>query len=142
MKPYFSGSCSHYVNLLKCSVVSLGRSGCNSLLYQNRFLIRKRYNKTPYELLHDRKSNLSFLHVFGALCYPNNDSEDQGLMPQPLSPTPNVPPTKDDWDVLFQPMFDEFFKLPPSVDHPVPSVAAEEPVVSTGIPSDSRKLTP
>ncbi|GJZ01816.1 hypothetical protein Tco_0519777 [Tanacetum coccineum] len=54
-----------------------------------------------------------------------------GLVPQPPSPTPNILPTKDDWDVLFQPMFDEFFKLPPSVDHHVPSVAAEEPVVST-----------
>ncbi|GJZ35273.1 hypothetical protein Tco_0581090 [Tanacetum coccineum] len=34
-------------------------------------------------------------------------------------------------------MFDEFFKLPPSVDHHVPSVAAEEPVVSTGTPSST-----
>ncbi|GJR14504.1 retrovirus-related pol polyprotein from transposon TNT 1-94 [Tanacetum coccineum] len=40
-----------------------------------------------------------------------------GLIPQPPSPTPNVPPTKDDWDTLFQPMFDEFFNSPPSVDH-------------------------
>ncbi|GJW41254.1 retrovirus-related pol polyprotein from transposon TNT 1-94 [Tanacetum coccineum] len=34
--------------------------------------------KTPYELLHDRKPDLSYLHVFGALCYPNNDSENLG----------------------------------------------------------------
>ncbi|GJR03695.1 hypothetical protein Tco_0526679 [Tanacetum coccineum] len=70
--------------------------------------------------------DLSFLHVFGALCYPNNDSEDHGLVPQPPSPTPNVPPTKDDWDVLFQPMFDEFFKPPASVDHHVPLIIVEE----------------
>ncbi|GJR01689.1 retrovirus-related pol polyprotein from transposon TNT 1-94 [Tanacetum coccineum] len=43
---------------------------------QNRSLIRKRHNKTPYELLHDRKPDLSYLQVFGALCYPTNDSED------------------------------------------------------------------
>nr|GEV09644.1 uncharacterized mitochondrial protein AtMg00810-like [Tanacetum cinerariifolium] len=46
---------------------------------QNRSLIRKHHNKTPYELLHDRKPDLSYLHVFGALCYPTNDSEDLGL---------------------------------------------------------------
>ncbi|GKB25936.1 hypothetical protein Tco_0865337 [Tanacetum coccineum] len=27
-----------------------------------------------------RKSDLSYLHVFGALCYPNNDSEDLGKL--------------------------------------------------------------
>ncbi|GJR45121.1 retrovirus-related pol polyprotein from transposon TNT 1-94 [Tanacetum coccineum] len=43
---------------------------------QNRSLIRKRHNKTPCELLHNRKPDLSYLHVFGALFYPTNDSED------------------------------------------------------------------
>ncbi|GJR00487.1 integrase, catalytic region, zinc finger, CCHC-type containing protein [Tanacetum coccineum] len=47
---------------------------------QNRSLIRLRYNKTPYELMHDKKPNLSFLHVFGSLCYPTNDSEDLGKL--------------------------------------------------------------
>nr|GEX46288.1 integrase, catalytic region, zinc finger, CCHC-type, peptidase aspartic, catalytic [Tanacetum cinerariifolium] len=43
---------------------------------QNRSIIRHRHGKTPYELLHDRKPDLSYLHIFGALCYPNNDSEN------------------------------------------------------------------
>ncbi|GJS57087.1 retrovirus-related pol polyprotein from transposon TNT 1-94 [Tanacetum coccineum] len=43
---------------------------------QNRSLIKKRHNKTPYELIHNKKPDLSYLHVFGALCYPTNDSED------------------------------------------------------------------
>ncbi|GJV15534.1 retrovirus-related pol polyprotein from transposon TNT 1-94 [Tanacetum coccineum] len=47
---------------------------------QNRSLIRKRYNKTPYELLHNKKPDLSYFHVFGALCYPTNDSEDLGKL--------------------------------------------------------------
>ncbi|GJW25261.1 retrovirus-related pol polyprotein from transposon TNT 1-94 [Tanacetum coccineum] len=47
---------------------------------QNRSLIRLRYNKTPYELMHDKKPDLSFLHVFGSLCYPTNDSEDLGKL--------------------------------------------------------------
>ncbi|GJY05625.1 retrovirus-related pol polyprotein from transposon TNT 1-94, partial [Tanacetum coccineum] len=45
---------------------------------QNRSLIRLRYNKTPYELMQDQKLDLSFFHVFGSLCYPTNDHEDQG----------------------------------------------------------------
>ncbi|GJW42392.1 retrotransposon protein, putative, ty1-copia subclass [Tanacetum coccineum] len=86
---------------------------------QNRSLIHKRHNETPYELLHDQKSDLSFLHIFGALCYPTNDNEDLGLVQQPPSPTPNNPPTKDDWDSLFKLMFDEYFDPPPSVVHHV-----------------------
>nr|GEX56039.1 Gag-Pol polyprotein [Tanacetum cinerariifolium] len=43
---------------------------------KNRSLIHPRYNKTLYELLRDRKPELKFLYVFGALCYPTNDSED------------------------------------------------------------------
>ncbi|GJX43083.1 retrovirus-related pol polyprotein from transposon TNT 1-94, partial [Tanacetum coccineum] len=36
---------------------------------QNRSLIHTRHNKTPYELVHDKKHDLTFLRVFGALCY-------------------------------------------------------------------------
>ncbi|GJS96490.1 retrovirus-related pol polyprotein from transposon TNT 1-94 [Tanacetum coccineum] len=30
--------------------------------------------------MHDKKSDLSFLHVFSSLCYPTNDSEDLGKL--------------------------------------------------------------
>nr|GFA43086.1 hypothetical protein [Tanacetum cinerariifolium] len=43
---------------------------------QNRSIIRLRHGKTPYELLHSKLPDLSFFHVFGALCYPTNDSEN------------------------------------------------------------------
>nr|GEU67295.1 retrovirus-related Pol polyprotein from transposon TNT 1-94 [Tanacetum cinerariifolium] len=43
---------------------------------QNRSIIHRRFNKTPYELINGRKSDIYFLHVFGALCYPKNDRED------------------------------------------------------------------
>ncbi|GKE87550.1 retrovirus-related pol polyprotein from transposon TNT 1-94, partial [Tanacetum coccineum] len=43
---------------------------------QNRSLIRFRYNKTPFKLIQDKKSDLSFFHVFGALYYPTNDNDD------------------------------------------------------------------
>ncbi|GJW59619.1 retrovirus-related pol polyprotein from transposon TNT 1-94 [Tanacetum coccineum] len=45
---------------------------------QNRSLTRLRYNKTSYELMQDKKPDLSFFHVFGSLCYPTNDHEDLG----------------------------------------------------------------
>nr|GFA83225.1 retrovirus-related Pol polyprotein from transposon TNT 1-94 [Tanacetum cinerariifolium] len=47
---------------------------------QNRSIIHRRFNKTPYELINGRKSNITFLHVFGALCYPKNDREDIGKL--------------------------------------------------------------
>ncbi|GJR77037.1 retrovirus-related pol polyprotein from transposon TNT 1-94 [Tanacetum coccineum] len=54
---------------------------------QNRSLIRLRYNKTPYELMQDKKPDLSFFHVFGSLCYPTNDHEDLGFKESPKTPT-------------------------------------------------------
>ncbi|GJW85633.1 retrovirus-related pol polyprotein from transposon TNT 1-94 [Tanacetum coccineum] len=149
---------------------------------QNRSIIRLRHGKTPYELLHDKLPNLSFFHVFGALCYPTNDSENlgklqikadinfdeltamasehsssgpalhemtpatisSGLVPNPPPSTPFVPPLRTDWDMLFQPLFDELLNPPPSVDHPAPEVvapidevAAPVPAVSTGSPSST-----
>ncbi|GJS25185.1 retrovirus-related pol polyprotein from transposon TNT 1-94 [Tanacetum coccineum] len=47
---------------------------------QNRSLIHTRHNKTPYELVHDKKHDVTFLRIFGALCYPTNDSEDLGKL--------------------------------------------------------------
>nr|GFA97629.1 retrovirus-related Pol polyprotein from transposon TNT 1-94 [Tanacetum cinerariifolium] len=43
---------------------------------QNRSIIHRRFNKTLYELINGKKLDISFLHVFGALCYPKNDRED------------------------------------------------------------------
>nr|GFB01881.1 hypothetical protein [Tanacetum cinerariifolium] len=47
---------------------------------QNRSIIHRRFKKTPYELINGKKSDISFLHVFGALCYPKNDREDIGKL--------------------------------------------------------------
>nr|GEU61785.1 Gag-Pol polyprotein [Tanacetum cinerariifolium] len=47
---------------------------------QNRSIIHRRFNKTPYELINGRKLDISFLHVFEALCYPKNDREDIGKL--------------------------------------------------------------
>ncbi|GKB24249.1 retrovirus-related pol polyprotein from transposon TNT 1-94 [Tanacetum coccineum] len=47
---------------------------------QNRSLIHLYYNKTPYELMHDKKPDLSYFHVFGSLCYLTNDSKYLGKL--------------------------------------------------------------
>ncbi|GJX46346.1 retrovirus-related pol polyprotein from transposon TNT 1-94 [Tanacetum coccineum] len=129
---------------------------------QNCSIVRLRHGKTPYELLHDKPPDLSFFHVFGALCYSTNDSGNlgklkpkanidfdeltamasehsssgpalhemtpatisSGLVPNPPPSTPSVPPSRTDWDILFQPLFDELLTPPPSVDHPAPKVIA------------------
>ncbi|GJR83548.1 retrovirus-related pol polyprotein from transposon TNT 1-94 [Tanacetum coccineum] len=67
-----------------------------------------------------------------------------GLVPNSPTSTPFVPPSKTDWDILFQPMFDELLTPPPSVDLPAPEVIAPidevvalVPAVSTGPPSST-----
>nr|GEV47419.1 ribonuclease H-like domain-containing protein [Tanacetum cinerariifolium] len=47
---------------------------------QNRSIIHRRFNKTPYELIQGRKPDISYLHVFRALCYPKNDREYIGKL--------------------------------------------------------------
>nr|GFA53284.1 retrovirus-related Pol polyprotein from transposon TNT 1-94 [Tanacetum cinerariifolium] len=47
---------------------------------QNRSIIHRRFNKTPYELINGKKLDISFLNIFGALCYPKNDREDIGKL--------------------------------------------------------------
>ncbi|GJW15197.1 putative ribonuclease H-like domain-containing protein [Tanacetum coccineum] len=167
---------------------------------QNRSLIHTLHDKTPYELVHDKKPDLLFLRVFGALCYPTNDSEDlgklkakadigffvgyapnrkgyriynkrtrqimetihvtfdeltgqtapvhfspgpapilltpgpisSGLVPNPPPAAPYVPPTNKELEILFQPMFDEYFESS-TVDRRVPPApAAQAPVNPTG----------
>ncbi|GJU12194.1 retrovirus-related pol polyprotein from transposon TNT 1-94 [Tanacetum coccineum] len=115
------------------------------------------HDKTPYELVHDKKPDLTFFRVFGALCYPTNDSEDlgklqpmadigifvgyapsrKGLVPNLVPAAPYVPPTNKELEILFQPMFDEYLE-PPCVERPVsPAPAIFEPVNSAGTPSST-----
>nr|GEW91399.1 hypothetical protein [Tanacetum cinerariifolium] len=51
--------------------------------------------------------------------------------------TPFVPPSRHEWDLVFQPVFDEFFSPPASVASPVPVEGAPAPVESTGSPSST-----
>ncbi|GKD50591.1 retrovirus-related pol polyprotein from transposon TNT 1-94 [Tanacetum coccineum] len=167
---------------------------------QNHSIIHRRYNKTPYELMQDKKPDLSFFHVFDALCYPTNDNDDlgkldakadigifvyaaakkafriyikrtqkiieiihvafdelttiaseqfssevglqymtpatssSGLFPNPVSQQPCTLPLRDDWDHLFQLMFDEYFTPPSIAVSPVQEAAASRAMVLADSP--------
>ncbi|GJZ01226.1 retrovirus-related pol polyprotein from transposon TNT 1-94 [Tanacetum coccineum] len=142
---------------------------------QNRSIIRIRHGKTPYEILHDKLSYLSFFHVFGALCYPTNDSENldfdklttmaskhsssglvlhemtpaiisSGLVPKPPPLTPFVPPSRTNWDILFQPLFDELLTPPPiDQDAPLPynsqtTPETQPPIIPNNVEEDNHDL--
>nr|GEZ05523.1 integrase, catalytic region, zinc finger, CCHC-type, peptidase aspartic, catalytic [Tanacetum cinerariifolium] len=192
-------------------VVTLAEAMATACFTQNRSIIRLQHGKTPYELLHSKLHDLSFFHVFGALCYPTNDSENLGkLQPkadigifigyalskkafriynrhtrrivetihvdfdeltamaseqrssgpalnemtpgtissglmQKSSPSASyVPPSRNDWDLLFQPLFDELLNPPPSVVNqaaeviaPFAEVIPQVDANSTGSPSST-----
>ncbi|GJW47717.1 retrovirus-related pol polyprotein from transposon TNT 1-94 [Tanacetum coccineum] len=60
-----------------------------------------------------------------------------GLVPNPPPLVPFVPPSRKEWDLMFKPMFDEFYSPPASVASPVPVVEAPAYVKSTGSPSST-----
>nr|GEY90389.1 retrovirus-related Pol polyprotein from transposon TNT 1-94 [Tanacetum cinerariifolium] len=47
---------------------------------QNRSIIHKCFDKTPYELMNKRKPNIKFFRVFGCSCYLLNDYDDVGKL--------------------------------------------------------------
>nr|GEV33493.1 hypothetical protein [Tanacetum cinerariifolium] len=67
-----------------------------------------------------------------------------GLVPNPSPSTSFVPPTRTDWDLLFQPTLGELLNPPPNVDpsaleviDPIAEEVAPEPAASTGSPSST-----
>ncbi|GKC31860.1 retrovirus-related pol polyprotein from transposon TNT 1-94 [Tanacetum coccineum] len=164
--------------------------------------------------MQDKKPDLSFFHVFGALCYPTNDNDDlgkldakanigifvgytptkkafkiynkrtqnfletihvtfdeltimaseqsssgpelhsmthatssSGLAPNHIPQQPCIPPPRDDWDRLFQPMFDEYSTRPSIVVSLIQEVAASRAIVladspvSTSIDHDAPSIS-
>nr|GEZ03570.1 integrase, catalytic region, zinc finger, CCHC-type, peptidase aspartic, catalytic [Tanacetum cinerariifolium] len=57
-----------------------GKRNCYCVLYSKPFHYSPTFQKTPYELIQGRKPDISYLYVFGALCYPKNDREDIGKL--------------------------------------------------------------
>ncbi|GJQ99473.1 retrovirus-related pol polyprotein from transposon TNT 1-94 [Tanacetum coccineum] len=95
-------------------------------------------------LINKRKLDISFLHVFGALCYPKNDRKDIGKLGAKgldLNYAPSTittqKPTKRELDLLFEAMYDDYIGGQPSAatrtapaalapqDHPLEQVIGE-----------------
>nr|GEV35680.1 integrase, catalytic region, zinc finger, CCHC-type, peptidase aspartic, catalytic [Tanacetum cinerariifolium] len=70
---------------------------------QNRSIIRLRHGKTQYELLHDKLLDLSFFHVFGALCYPTNNNENLGKLQSKDDIDLNAFERLEVWEIVPQP---------------------------------------
>ncbi|GJZ64341.1 hypothetical protein Tco_0620762 [Tanacetum coccineum] len=61
------------------------------------------------------------------------------FVPNPPPSTMFVPPSRSDWDLLFQPMFDELPTPPPSVDYPATEVVALIHEVVALVPAESTR---
>ncbi|GJZ98456.1 retrovirus-related pol polyprotein from transposon TNT 1-94 [Tanacetum coccineum] len=71
-------------------------------------------------------------------------TSSSGLIPNFIPQQPCIPPPRDDWDRLFQPMFDEYF-TPPSIDAlstSTPSTQEQEhsPIISQGLSLNVRQI--
>nr|GEW71017.1 hypothetical protein [Tanacetum cinerariifolium] len=89
---------------------------------QNRPIIHTHHNKTPYELVHHKEPDLTFLESL--VLFVILQREDLGK----LQPTA---------DIGIFPMFDEYLK-PHRVERPVsPALAVQVPVNSAGTPSST-----
>nr|GEY52167.1 hypothetical protein [Tanacetum cinerariifolium] len=111
---------------------------------KNQSLIHTCHNKTLYELVHNKKPDLTFLRVFGYLCYPTNDSEDLGK----LQPTADIKifvcyaPSRKGYRIYNKRpaplLLTPGHIKPPRVERPVsPALTTPVPVNSSGTPSST-----
>nr|GEW75592.1 integrase, catalytic region, zinc finger, CCHC-type, peptidase aspartic, catalytic [Tanacetum cinerariifolium] len=119
---------------------------------QNCSIIHRHFNKTPYELINGIKPDISFLHVFGALCYPNNDHEDIGKLGSKgdigffigsgldLTYAPSTittqQPSEGELDLLFEAMYDDYIGGQPST-----TARTVPPVQEPQVPQSSMAST-
>nr|GFC51849.1 integrase, catalytic region, zinc finger, CCHC-type, peptidase aspartic, catalytic [Tanacetum cinerariifolium] len=111
------------------------------------FWIYNRRTRRIIETLHvdfDELTAMAFEHNSSgpALHEITSATISSGLVSNTPPSTPFVPPSRSDWNILFQLLFDELLTPLPSVDHLAPEVitliaevVAPEPAASTGLPS-------
>nr|GFB08609.1 hypothetical protein [Tanacetum cinerariifolium] len=75
-KSYSCRSCSDYADLFQSFDVPMGRSCGYCVLHPKPFPNSHSPPQDSYELVHNKKPDLTFFRVFGALCYHINDSKD------------------------------------------------------------------
>nr|GFA48754.1 hypothetical protein [Tanacetum cinerariifolium] len=140
-KEHLCPSCRGYIFSIWICVAEAIATACFT---QNRSIIHCRFNKTPYELINERKPDISFLHVFGALCYPKNDSEDiRKLGAKELDLTyasstiTTQQPTEGELNLLFKSMYDDHISGQPSVTQRTVPTAQVQQVSKTSTTSTS-----
>ncbi|KAJ9539240.1 hypothetical protein OSB04_031973 [Centaurea solstitialis] len=114
---------------------------------QNKSLVVKRFEKTPYQLLHNKRPNIKLFHVFGCKCYVLNDREPIG----------KFDPKGDDaifigysWDSITYRVNDEsdpdraFAAVPRASveDHPVTEASPQSIVISGPSTPTSTSILP
>ncbi|GJW11849.1 retrovirus-related pol polyprotein from transposon TNT 1-94 [Tanacetum coccineum] len=88
----------------------------------NRTLIEAACTMLIYAKDFDELTSMAFEHISsGPVLHEMTPTTiSSGLVPNPPPLTPFVPPSRNDWDLLIQPLFDELLTPPPSVDYPAP----------------------
>nr|GEW00802.1 retrovirus-related Pol polyprotein from transposon TNT 1-94 [Tanacetum cinerariifolium] len=99
---------------------------------QNRSIIIPTHDKTPYHIINDMKPSIKHLHIFGCICYITRDGENLDKMKekrdqcvlkalnydnpdripqrQDVSSSADADvPSQQELDILFGPLYDEFF---------------------------------
>ncbi|KAJ9544734.1 hypothetical protein OSB04_024441 [Centaurea solstitialis] len=63
--------------IIEAARTMLNASGLSLTFWaeENRCLVVKRFEKTPYHLLYNKRPNMKFFHVFGCKCFVLNDRE-------------------------------------------------------------------
>nr|GFB42231.1 hypothetical protein [Tanacetum cinerariifolium] len=103
---------------------------------QNRSLIYTCHHKTPYELVHNKKPDLTFLESLYRTRFYFSNAWTNKLRPCTQSGSYNslCTPTNKELEILFQPMFDEYLE-PPRAERPdSPAQAVQASVSSAGTP--------
>ncbi|GJX70203.1 hypothetical protein Tco_0307374 [Tanacetum coccineum] len=80
------------------------------------------------------KLYLLHMDLCGLMRMASINGKSAGLGSNPISQLPCLPPKRDDWDRLFQPMFDEYFN-PPPIAVSLRSTFIDQDAPSTSIPS-------
>nr|GEW07830.1 retrovirus-related Pol polyprotein from transposon TNT 1-94 [Tanacetum cinerariifolium] len=113
---------------------------------QNRSIIIPTHGKTTYHIINDRKPSIKHLHIFGCICYITRDGEnldkmkekgDQCILasdydnPDPVPQRQDVyssadayVPSQQELDLLFGPLYDEFFNAGSNPSTKIPSTSA------------------
>nr|GEZ25009.1 hypothetical protein [Tanacetum cinerariifolium] len=131
-----------------CSACALGK-------------INKSSHHPKAEDTNQKKLYLLHMDLYGPICmasingkssgpglhYMTLATSSSGLISNPVSQEPSIPPIRNDWDHLFQPMFDEYFNPPLIIvslvqeAHASRAVVLADSPVSTSIDHDAPSIS-